>query len=295
MENYPYVCIVGAPRSGTTILGDVLSQHPDIGHLFEPYFIWDHHYGPLENDIRTSDMATPEIATWIRREFGIFLRKSGRKMLLDKSPFSSFRIPFVNKVFPNGKFIHLVRDGREVSLSTFRKWLERNDYTAYGNYHKFIWEVYDKLRKRPYLRTRLLAILYELRFNFRLKLKNFYAGYYDGKPGWGVRYPGFEKDMKSYTLLQFNALQWLHSVAQIEKDLAVIPDTRKLTIRYEDFLLEPGQTVSKILSYIDLPESDSVDIGRVKTEYKKTREISNEQLEEIVPLIRGKLADLGYI
>lgn len=55
-----YLCkpiiIVGAPRSGTTLMGKVLSRHPDLEYLMEPRMTW--RYG---ND-RKSDMLKPSDA-----------------------------------------------------------------------------------------------------------------------------------------------------------------------------------------------------------------------------------------
>jgi hypothetical protein len=292
-QDYPFVCIVGAPRSGTTILGDVLSKHSDVGYLFEPYFIWDHHIGPGPDDCRTAAMATPEISQWIRNEFGVFLAKTGKSVFLDKSPFNSFRIPFVDQVFPQGKYIHLQRDGRDVALSTYRKWLERVDYTSNGNYRRFIWEVWDKLNKRPFLRTKLRAISYELRFNVKLGLRNYYSSYHGEKPGWGVRYPGFEADLSRYSLLQFNALQWLHSVRQVKHDLEKIPRDRQLTICYEDFLSDPRQIVAEILAFIGL-DNQSIPVDHVRRDKQQTAGSTTEQLREIMPLIEEQLGELGY-
>lgn len=291
----PFVCVVGAPRSGTTILGDVLSTHPNIAYLFEPYFIWDYHIGPGTDDVRTADMVTFDIASWIRREFSVYLRRTGRDVLVDKSPFNSFRIPFVNRVFPDCKFVHIRRDGRDVAVSTNRKWLERIEYTQHGQYLKFVREVFDKLRRRPTIRIKRRAILYELRYNFRFKFKGYYAAYYNEGSGWGVRYPGFNKHLKEYTLLQFNALQWLYSINRIEKDLESIPRSRKLTIGYEEFVSNPDGVISDVIDFVGLPESSLVDVSGVAKSKQSTYKVTQGQLKEIMPLIEHKLLELGYL
>ena len=42
---------------------------------------------------------------------------------MDKSPRNSLKIPFVRKIFPEAKFIHIVRDGRDTSLSINKEWV----------------------------------------------------------------------------------------------------------------------------------------------------------------------------
>ena len=293
--DFPYACLIGAPRSGTTALGALLSTHPDVGYLFEPYFIWDRAFGPLADDRRTAAMATPRVATAVRRELRIFHRKTGRRLLLEKSPFSSFRVPLVNAVFPHAKFIHILRDGRDVALSTHRKWIERLDYTEHGNYRRFLSEVRDKLHKRPYLRTKLQAIRYELRHNVRWRLHGYYAAYYGGHPGWGVRYPGFEADLASHTLLQFNALQWRRSVEQIAHDFERLPEARKLTVRYEDLVTDPVVVVSRVLRFLGLAPSSAMDFGGIDDRRRVTGTATPAQLDEMMPYLSDPLRALGYL
>ena len=76
LDGKRYAFIVGAPRSGTTILEQVVGAHPDVAHWYQPYYIWNFHTGHLDSDARTlSDLSDKAIA-FIRREFDIFFRKS---------------------------------------------------------------------------------------------------------------------------------------------------------------------------------------------------------------------------
>jgi hypothetical protein len=146
----PVVFIVGSPRSGTTILGEVLGRHPDIINWYEPYFVWDWHVGNLDTDVRTEGQATDATRRFIRREFDLFLRKAGKKMIVEKTPENSFKIPFLHAVFPNAKWIHIVRDGRDVTLSISKEWEKRRQIVEQRNVGRFVTLAKTMLGRQPF-------------------------------------------------------------------------------------------------------------------------------------------------
>jgi len=290
-----YVCIVGAPRSGTTILGDALSTHPDIAYIYEPYFIWDNFFGPMKDDSRTSDMVTPEISNWIRNEFEVLAGTLGTNLVLDKSPLNSFRIPFVRAVFPNAKFIHIVRDGRNVTVSSYKRWKDRTDFNDDKNYRKFMTEAWERLIRRPTMRTRIKAVAYELRHNLKFSAKSYYAAYYNGKTGWGVRYPGYERDMDQENLLDFNAMQWKNSIVHVKDSFNLVPIEDQLTIRYEDFTQQPASIINSILEFIDLPPADNPIVQNVRhSTHDSYKALSDHEVDSIQEIIGTELEEFGY-
>ena len=64
--------IVGSPRSGTTILSQVLDRHPEIAQWYEPYFVWNFHLDLKDNDVRGAWEASPKVKGFVRREFRYF-------------------------------------------------------------------------------------------------------------------------------------------------------------------------------------------------------------------------------
>jgi Tfp pilus assembly protein PilF len=124
--------LVGFPRSGTTLLEQVLATHPDIVALDERPVMID-----AETEFLTrpggvtrladtvSDLLNPfRDAYWKRvREFGI--EPSG-KVFVDKHPLSTFRLPLISKLFPEARIIFAVRDPRDVVLSCFRRSFNMN-------------------------------------------------------------------------------------------------------------------------------------------------------------------------
>ena len=101
--------VVGAPRSGTSILGELIASHPASA-------IWEiAGHGASGSHRLTAQHATSQVKRAIRNWFE--QQKGEARLLVEKNPRSSVRIPFVREVFPEAKIIHIVRDGRDVACS----------------------------------------------------------------------------------------------------------------------------------------------------------------------------------
>jgi len=121
------IFILGTGRSGTTILGVVLSMHKEIGFLNEPKALW-HSVMPDEDLIGSYSRsggryrlmakdAGPGVCDAAQRLFGAYLRLSGSRRLVDKYPELIFRLPFVRAIFPDAYFLFLSRDGWDTCAS----------------------------------------------------------------------------------------------------------------------------------------------------------------------------------
>lgn len=128
------VFILGTGRSGTTVLGIVLSMHREVGYLNEPKALW-HAIYPKEDLIGNYDAdegyfrlgaehVTGEVKKTAHRLFGAFLAASLSRRVLDKYPELIFRVPFIKAIFPDAKFLVLVRNGWDTSRS-INYWSER--------------------------------------------------------------------------------------------------------------------------------------------------------------------------
>lgn len=128
------VFILGTGRSGTTILGIVLSMHRDVGFLNEPKAMW--HALRKDEDLIGSytripahyrldaEDADPSIISAAHRLYGAYLRTTFSERVIDKYPELIFRVPFVKKIFPDAKFLFLVRNGWDTCHS-IEGWSER--------------------------------------------------------------------------------------------------------------------------------------------------------------------------
>lgn len=121
------VFILGTGRSGSTILGMVLSIHREVGFLNEPKALWhaihagedligSYSRGPARYRLGATE-ARPEVVRNAHRLFGAYLAISRARRIVDKYPELVFRVPFVKAIFPDAKFLFLVRNGWDTCRS----------------------------------------------------------------------------------------------------------------------------------------------------------------------------------
>jgi len=144
----PFVFIVGRGRSGTTLVRAMLTSHSDLAIPNETHFIV-----PLSRDrrlfqsgdqpnveallsklrrqpgFRSMGLDNDEVAQLfdserpgtysdaIRLLFRMHARNQGKNRFGDKTPIHVLHIEYLADLFPEARFIHLIRDGRDVTLS----------------------------------------------------------------------------------------------------------------------------------------------------------------------------------
>ncbi|MDH5477051.1 MAG: sulfotransferase [Nitrospinota bacterium] len=295
----PYVFIVGSPRSGTTILSEVLDRHRDITQWYEPYFIWDWGIGNLDDDVRVEGMLTPDHRRFIQKEFGLFRQKSGSKVVIDKSPEHCFKIPFVQAVFPEARWIHLIRDGRDVTLSIKREWDLRRDIVKGLSLAKFYREVSTMMRLHHFWRNRIQIGLFEFMNMKSLNpLKYLNKSKWKGTAGWGPRFPGWQEELEKLSLAQFTAMQWARSVEYTLEGLAAAPKGNVLDVRYEEFLDRPDEQLERICGFLGLEYDRGWNMAhdlRPANQGKWKTDLTPELRKEIGPVITPALIKLGYV
>ena len=122
-----HIFLVGFPRSGTTLLENILASHPEVisleekdclGPSSETYLASDEGLGRLSR-INSEESARERGAYWGKvRSYGIDPRG---KVFIDKLPLASLQLPLIAKLFPDARVLFAVRDPRDVVLSCFRR------------------------------------------------------------------------------------------------------------------------------------------------------------------------------
>jgi len=122
-----HVFLVGFPRSGTTLLEQVLASHPDIVTLEERPFL-----KPAEDEFmvdpdglsrlaRASDEALAPYRNMYWQDVADRGIDARGKILIDKLPLGSLLMPLFGKIFPASRILFAQRDPRDVVLSCFRR------------------------------------------------------------------------------------------------------------------------------------------------------------------------------
>lgn len=113
------IFLVGAPRSGTSLAVDLFGTHPDVANWSEAGRLWDpvDYRNPEADHHWTAERATPAQIARLHRWCEWYRRKEGKARFVNKHPRNSVRIGYLRRVFPDARFIHVIRDGRGVAAS----------------------------------------------------------------------------------------------------------------------------------------------------------------------------------
>ena len=126
------VFLVGCPRSGTTWVQMLLTQHPQVvttqeTHLFEGYLgplrkAWErdrtNHRGIGVQAALTEEEFDEVCAEFARRVLTAMAKTApGAEVVLEKTPAHVRHVELILKLLPDAFFIHLVRDPRAVVAS----------------------------------------------------------------------------------------------------------------------------------------------------------------------------------
>jgi tetratricopeptide (TPR) repeat protein len=122
-----HVFVVGFPRSGTTLLEQVLASHPAIAALEEAPTLKpaiDAYLDPPTGMAALAAMDEETAERW-RRDYWARVRSFGidvaGKVFVDKQPFYTLWLPLIAKLFPKARVLIVRRDPRDIALSCFRR------------------------------------------------------------------------------------------------------------------------------------------------------------------------------
>jgi hypothetical protein len=142
------VFIVGCPRSGTSITADLFATHPHVANWSEAGEIWDPdtYYDPQANHHWDASMVTKEDAARLHAWFEYYRQRRGKQRFMNKHPRNSVRIGYINRVFPDAFFVHVIRDGRavvnsivtEIENEPFRQEIPFGNFCKPLNWREFL-------------------------------------------------------------------------------------------------------------------------------------------------------------
>jgi hypothetical protein len=254
------VFVVGAPRSGTSFLGEACAALPELSYHYEPPLIkaaarvaaegaWS------ERRLRRLHRST---YAWLLRRHG-----DGDLGLAEKTPHNCFQVDRLARWFPDARFVHILRDGRDAALS----------HRATG------WLSAASARSR----------------------KRESGGYPLGPAArfWVERERRAEFEATSD--LHRCIWAWRRHVESALEKLAALPPGRRLEIRYERLTAHPALETERLLDFLEIESPDSrararahlagADPARVGV---WRRALATEEREMVEAETGGLLAKLGY-
>ncbi|MGN6413387.1 sulfotransferase family protein [Flexivirga sp.] len=238
------VIIVGAPRSGTNMLRDVLSALTGFAtwDCDEINLIWKHGNIGVPHDELTAEDARPEVATYLRKAFADFGRKHRADVVVEKTCATSLRVGFVAAALPDARYVFIRRDGIDATASAIKRWNAPFDlrYT---------------LKKVRYVPARDFPVHFASFVGKKVKqLRTGTAGIADGQTKvetwWGPRPHDFRELMQQHTLEEAAFIQWQRCVERSREDFNSLPDDRMIEVVYEDFVKDPDAGLREILGFL---------------------------------------------
>lgn len=148
------VFFVGFPRSGTTLLEEILAAHPAILTTAERSPITAAQnaavraaggaipYPDCLDRLGAAEIAAAGAAYWALAEAEFGDRLAGN-LLVDKLPFNIVELGFIDRILPDSRVIVALRDPRDVCLSCYLQHFQRNDAMANFMDLRATAEIYD--------------------------------------------------------------------------------------------------------------------------------------------------------
>ena len=182
------VFIIGVGRSGTTLLRQMINSHSQIAVPYESHFITKYmdiieNYGDIQQDENLMKLlkdicnepilenwdysCTPEelmkaltqrdVAGIIDTFYSLYAQHHGKTRWGDKSDYLD-RMFQIRELYPNAKFIHIIRDGRDVANSVMKMtWGPNNIIQAadwWSSYVRLCYSMGRMLSSTDYMEVR---------------------------------------------------------------------------------------------------------------------------------------------
>lgn len=281
----PPVVIIGAPRSGTNMLRDAITALPGLGTwpCDEIPYIWRRGNLRHPSDVIPPEAARPDIIRYIRGSFEQLARRFALQTVVEKTCSNSLRVPFVDRVLPDARYVFIVRDGIDAAASARHRWNAELDLPYI-------------LRKVRYVPKRDVPY-YGLRFAwnraYRMLSKEKRLAF------WGPRLENMDSILRKHSLEEVCILQWAACVERSEAGFAAVDPSRVYRIRYEEFVQDPSRGFADLCEFLGVSatsrQADRI-IGKISARSvgKGRRELGAPLCTRLGSLAQECLESHGY-
>ena len=266
------IFILGSPRSGTTLLFELLGRSPHVASLeAESHLLWE-----MFHDLPAARFSSHEVGPEdiTRRErkvlyFAIDRVAAGRRYL-DKAPRNCLRVPYLDAMFPGAWFVHLKRDGRAAVSSLITGWRAPG-----GMFPGALMPVPLSIRG------------------------------YEGETWKFIVPPGWEEYASGRSLEEVCAFQWVSANQAILAARERIGTDRWIEVGFEEFVDSPQEQAAQLLERLGLPLDPEVLVHAGSLDRHVTKAVTPPrpdkwrtenpgEIERILPMIEPTMRRLGY-
>lgn len=181
--------LLGHPRSGTTLLEQVLDSHPEIVTAEETHILFNEACVPLRRNrpqnapvLEVLESASPAMLQQSRENYFRFTelftgKPIGDNLLVDKNPALNSLIPSITRIFPEVRLLIAIRDPRDVCLSCFMQALALNPgssayLTLEGTVAQYVssmgfWKTMSQRLRNPWIEIRYEDVIADLEASSR--------------------------------------------------------------------------------------------------------------------------------
>ena len=230
------VIIIGAPRSGTNMLRDVLTSFDGVSTwpCDEINYIWRHGNVRYPSDEIPAERAIPAVKNYIQQRFSDIRKRYSADVVIEKTCANSLRVPFVDAVVPEAKYVFIYRDGIDATGSAKLRWTAKLDIPY----------ILEKMRFVPKIDLPYYGLRYFWARVYRLISREKRLAF------WGPALDDMPTILQKHTLNEVCALQWQRCVDKAEAALSAMSEDRVIRVCYEDFVRQPAEELARILVFM---------------------------------------------
>lgn len=263
------IFILGAPRSGTSMIFRLLSTHPELGSLGrEGHDMWRKFHHPRRKGWDSDALGSGQIVAaerdFIRRYLYMHFDQT---RFVEKTPESCLRLAYLQELYPDASYVFVKRDPREVMSSMLNGW-----HHPLGRFRSYF--VPEKLEIPGY----------------------------DHPHQWCFALIENWRDFKSQSLPRIVAEQWKQTIHGALTGRQLINPKQWIELSLHDFTSDPGEEMSALLVKLDLPADDKLsDLANenivVNAMVESTPgdwQLNAPELIGVLPYVKDEIMACGY-
>lgn len=278
------IVIIGAARSGTNMLRDILAKFDDFSTwpCDEINYIWRYGLRSKKDDVFLINQVTDKKKNYIQKKFNWVRKKYNVNNVIEKTCANSLRVDYIDELV-EAKYIFIFRDPIDVVSSAELRWKASLDVKYILNKARFI-----PVRDIPYYGMNYFLNRSKKFFNKEKRLNY-----------WGPKYKGFEEDARNLNALEISAIQWLRSVEASEKSFMNMDNSKYIAIDYNEFVQDPKEHVIRIMDFLKIKSNENK-IGEFINGVSKNsigkgyKTLSKDDLERVNRIVQNKYSELKH-